>query len=424
MGRGWIVAVVLLLAVPVARGEGETLDSVLERLDKRAQELEDALKQEGKKDPHVAALVGRAYARTMDEERAYTVATYSFEHATRDDVKLSHNDWDLQFGNGVDELGVRMVTDDASTIWDLGEVDFDRATVRAIEGKLPEGGESAIAVASHVYVIHTLDSETDLWTKMLAMEHDPARTLILRWAVIDDVTDVERLEWREGRELTGGRVRIQLRAGAVGGNPVRAYMDGTVDACVDEASATALDLAGEVDIDEPARAHVEGGYVPRGKVWIIRAIDVEGTNVGDSNGGGEFVVSIGGKEILRREEGCGPFKDAWKGRIVVRPQGEHAVYAEVTNSSWCDVQFRGALLDEKWADVLAMPPLSKDEIGRVVALVKELDDDDAELRDAAVRDLLAMGPPILEHLQKAPTEGRSPEFCARLRSVIEALGGE
>ncbi len=424
MGRGWIVVVVLLLAAPAARGEGETLDSVLDRLDKRARELEDALRQAGKKGAHVAALVGRAYASTLDKERAYVVATYSFEHATRDDVKLTHNDWDVLFGNGTDNLDIRTVTDDASTIWDLGELDFDSVTVRSIEGHLPEGGERAIAVESHVYVIHTLDSETDSWAKMLAIEHDPGRTLILRWEVIEDPTDVERLERREGRELKGGQVRIQVRAGAIGGNPARANMDGSVEAYIDEVSATPLDLSGEVGPAEPTRAHIEGGYIPRGKVWIVRRIDIEGTNVGDSNGGGEFVVSIGGEEILRREEGSGPFKDTWRGRIVVRPHGEHAVYAELTNSSWCDVVFRGALLDEKWADVEVLPPLSPAELATLAKLVGDLDSDDSELRDAAVRDLIAMGPPVLDSLQKVPTQGRSPEFCARLRSVIEALGGE
>ncbi len=427
MPRHLAVALLVLALAAGVRAEQEDLDTVLKRLDARASELEAKLTESGKKDAHVAALVGRHYASELapDRDRDYLVATYSFEHATRDDPNgVVRNDWDIEFGNSEGMINVRMVTDDSSRVWDVGEVDFDSFTVRALGEKLPKGAEQAFAEVSHVYVVHTLDTETNLWAKMEVLDADPARSMIFRWQVIDDPTDVETLERARGPVLSRGLVRIQLRVGAMGGNPCCAFMDGTVNAYVGKASEEPLDLTGTPGIDDREGAHVDGGYIPRGKVWIVKSIDLSGKNVGDSNGDGPCSVSIGGKELLHVEERSGAFRKTWSGRIVVRPGQEHTICAEVSNSSFCEAVFPGALLDEKWADAKPFPALTGEEEANVDRLVGDLDNDDPELRDGAVRDLVAMGPPIAARLRAIKTAGRSAELQARLKDVLERIAGE
>lgn len=421
-----LLALLAVFLFPAAGWCEESLADLLKRLDGRAAELEKELAQGRTKAVHVAALVSRTFALKLDKDRAYVVATYSFEHATRDDEdKVVRNDWDLLYGNGQgDPFTVCTVTDDTSRIWDLGEADFDKFRPGDAGQNAGAGAEDAIARKDHLYVVHTVDSETDLWAKFQVLEVDPGRSVMIRWEAIADPADWLALERTPGSSLKGGRVRIQLRAGATGGNPCRAFMNGRVGAYVDEVSPNPLDMEGVVGTGEDARAYVAGGFIPKGKVWILRSVEYSGTNDGDSNGNGPFVIGAGGEELARRKECSGAFKDRWTGRMVLRPGQESTVFAEISNSSRCDVVFHGALCDEKWADTDKFPELGAEDKKRVDKLVAALDADDATERDRATRDLIDLGPPILVYLKGIARDKRSAEFKARLDEVIAELGGE
>lgn len=404
----------------------ETLAEVLERLDGRAAELRTELAQ-GRQEPvRVAALVARGYASEMDNERAYVVATFSFEHATRDDEQnVVRNDWDLLFGNGQgNQLTVRMVTDDASRMWNLGEVDFDTFKPGDAGQNAGTGGENAVAREKHLYVIHTLDSETNLWAKFQVLELEEDKSVIFRWELIEDPALWQVLERPAGSELESGLVHIQLQAGGVGGNPCRAFMNRKVDACVDSVSPDPLDLEDGLAPEGNATAYISGGFIPEGKVWILRSVEYAGFNRGDKNGDGQFVVGVCGKQLAVRKPRSGEFKDVWKGRMVVRPGQEDTVFAEISNSSTCDVKFRGILCAEKWADTLTFPELGPVEKARVETLLSNLDAEDPKARDLATEGLIELGPPILDYLRKLSREKRFPEFLGRLDDVISKLGGE
>jgi HEAT repeat protein len=59
---------------------------------------------------------------------------------------------------------------------------------------------------------------------------------------------------------------------------------------------------------------------------------------------------------------------------------------------------------------------------RVAALVRQLDDNDFEVRDKADKELRAMGEPVLPLLRKAAKEAASPEVRKRLSDILAAIG--
>lgn len=419
------VAASLLLA-GLARAESGPLDTLLENLDARAAELQAQLVKDGHAGARVAGLVSRRWAggKEQDRNRPYVVATYSFEHATRDDQTLVRNDWDVLFGNGEDVFDVRTVTDDTSLIWDLGDVDFDGFSVKNLARDRREGKERVDVASGHVYVIHTVDTETNQWAKLKVLEFTKGTSVIFRWEVIGEPGEVLELERRPGNGLQRGRIRIQLRSGAIGGNPVRGHMNGKVSGHVAAAGATPVDMTGKVESKEPQQAFIEGATIPRGKVWILRRIEYSGYCGKDSNGDGPFVVSVGGKELARVEPDTGGFRSEWKGRLVVRPGSEDSVRVEISNSSRCEVIFYGAICDEKWANVEKIPALTAEERKAADALVRRLDDDDPDVREKATRELSEMGPPVVEYLKGLDLAAQSAEVRSRVREVLGVFGEE
>ena len=108
-----------------------------------------------------ATLLGRATHGDYDK------ATYSFEFGIRDDPTVSiGNDWDLQYGSVPNHFHVTMVSDDRSRIVDLGNGKLDELDFKRLR-KLPAFGfpqrEFVQAVAGHVYLVHTVDRNTDLY---------------------------------------------------------------------------------------------------------------------------------------------------------------------------------------------------------------------------------------------------------------------
>jgi hypothetical protein len=121
----------------------------------------------------VLALIARRFAleRGTPKDRAYELATASFEHGLRDDPERqkTRNDWDLQFGNGSDRFHVNMTGGDRSTITVL-PASPDAPTTDSVSARVRKS-----------YRVHTLDSDTDLTFEFLVLEHEPNRWVILAW---------------------------------------------------------------------------------------------------------------------------------------------------------------------------------------------------------------------------------------------------
>ncbi len=99
--------------------------------------------------------------------RDFQQATFSFEHARRDDpTGVCANDWDLQYGNGGEYFNVVMVADDRSVMADLGkaaweEIDLKQLT-RLAPLPLPQRLKTPVN-EGHMYLVHTLDRDSDLY---------------------------------------------------------------------------------------------------------------------------------------------------------------------------------------------------------------------------------------------------------------------
>lgn len=111
-------------------------------------------------------------------------ATYSFEFATRDDVERVRNDWDVILRGGRTpadpfRFGVRMTTGDKSIIFDCGAVGLHR---RGTSWPAPEAeGEDLTVVLDHVYLVHTEDSDSDLWSALKVVEISPGHSVVITW---------------------------------------------------------------------------------------------------------------------------------------------------------------------------------------------------------------------------------------------------
>ena len=95
-------------------------------------------------------------------------ATFSFEHGLRDDPNnLTHNDWDIEFGNGGDFFGVTMVNDDCSRITDLGKLTWHEVELAALP-QLPAHSQptrepQVRAIPGHMFMVHTKDRDSELY---------------------------------------------------------------------------------------------------------------------------------------------------------------------------------------------------------------------------------------------------------------------
>ncbi len=98
----------------------------------------------------------------------YMKATFSFKHGIRDDpgLKLTRNQWDLLYDNGDGGFSVGMITEDRSRIVDLGELTWAGLRAVPVVSALPQGARagSVPAAQGHMYVVHTRNSSTDLYS--------------------------------------------------------------------------------------------------------------------------------------------------------------------------------------------------------------------------------------------------------------------
>ncbi len=304
----------------------------------------------------VVALRENAARVTMSDSFDYTAATFSFEHDTRDDVELTHNDWSFEAsGAAVHTLRVFLVTDDRSRIFDLGAVDPQHLSPSFVSGR-PSSDSSLPFKPGSVYLIRSRDARADRIDVMQVLAVEDERAVVFQWRPIDDeaeragfdaaLRDVDVLQQQGKSLLTGAPIRVQMRGGAGGGNPNQMFVDGSHNAYVDESSDVPLALGSPIDINEPHRAFCSGGLVPIGKNFRVRSVRWTASTKGDTNGPGGFAISIGGQELVRVETSEEPTIGVWNGEIILGPGGEESSFVEIRNSSECDVTIFGELIED------------------------------------------------------------------------------
>ena len=115
----------------------------------------------------------------------YMKATFSFKYGIRDDpgLKLTHNQWDLLYDNGDGGFSVGMIQEDRSRIVDLGELTWGGLRAVPVVTALPQGARagSVPAVQGHMYVVHTRNSSTDLYSVFRVEWLEAGDQCVLSW---------------------------------------------------------------------------------------------------------------------------------------------------------------------------------------------------------------------------------------------------
>ena len=130
----------------------------------------------------------RLLSRRMHDD--YEKCTFSFEFGYRDrPIDLTMNDWDLQFGNGSNGFLVNMVTDDRSRIVDLGSMEWGEVNLKAIPylQPMPEVSfvEEVPAAISHIYLVHTVDSNSNLTALFRVDDMVAGDWVDITWSLIE-----------------------------------------------------------------------------------------------------------------------------------------------------------------------------------------------------------------------------------------------
>lgn len=130
---------------------------------------------------------GTLYSRQKYDD--YPRACFSFEfggngEGIQDKVR---NDWDLQFGNGGNVFDVTMVVDDQSRIADLGKLSWDDDFEIPVLPAHPEPTREpdVKAIVGHIYLVHTKDRNTDIYTLFRVESLKKDDTVTISWKRID-----------------------------------------------------------------------------------------------------------------------------------------------------------------------------------------------------------------------------------------------
>lgn len=292
----------------------------------------------------VRGVLSRRYGTTITcSGWDYHAATYDFEHDTRDDVEATRNDWSFVYSNGGDaDINVCTVTDDCSQVWNLGSLAFDQVPATALLA--PTSTDKMAVAEGDLCLVHTLDSETDRWDLVKMLQVRAGRWLVFQWTPFDDPQSIKALlaaARSPAEEIQFGEVLVQMRAGAGGGNPNQAFLDGTKNGYVGEIRSERLSLVEPIDSHEKSRIYVRGGKIPLGKVWEVHSIYYECRTNGDANGAGGFRVVLGGKELVEIEQSDAPHSGVWTGKLALRRGEEAKSFVEIRNSSQCEVRILG-----------------------------------------------------------------------------------
>jgi hypothetical protein len=135
-------------------------------------------------EPRQVTLPARRITNGQDN---YVDSAFSFEFGTNGvgALPLTRNDWDIQFGNrpNRDTFGVTMVVDDCSRIRDLGALNWgDSFQVPVIPAyPVPTDEPDLDAIVGHMYVVHTKDTETDLYFLFRVEALEPLKSVTISW---------------------------------------------------------------------------------------------------------------------------------------------------------------------------------------------------------------------------------------------------
>lgn len=291
---------------------------------------------------------------------------FSFVRQVRGDGVLEGDQstpWQISLQRG--SLWTSWHTMDTSVIAPVGEMTL--AEVKEIPPYSPKMSQEAMAEAGQVYVVYTRLPGFRATQLVRVAERAPGRVVIeyafprTRPVSLElGAAEQERLlgVFRDARAkvdtemaLKEPRVRLQVRAGATGGNPSQVFMTGEHSAYVDAIAENTVVRQDPIDINERSTGWLQGGLVPAGKVFRITRIEYTGLAKGDSNGGGQVIIAAGGKRIVETERVDARkgkpvvLGDTWVGKIDVASGDEKSVYVEVANSSQVDAVFTGVFVD-------------------------------------------------------------------------------
>jgi len=304
---------------------------------------------------------GRVELLSRKAYGSYERACFSFAVGLRGDKCRNrvHNNYDILFGNGPDTFRVRTVTDDESLIRDLGARTFEQ--IDSLPELTAADSEPVQAIEGHAYLVLTKDRDHRGIALFRVTSLKPGDRCTIEWVAIPDLIVPPNalnmgadLRAKLGTQLAGQkipekpvpvlaapRVRLQLRAGAGGGNPNRIDMAGEKSIYVDHVLPEPLCFDKPVTMDDQSVAYFKGGMIPLDKKFIITSVTWRGTAKGDTNGHGELIVSICGRELVKVRDGKKLIRGEWEGRIEILPGDEYRVFAEVANSSTVDVEIEG-----------------------------------------------------------------------------------
>ncbi|HEU4768925.1 MAG TPA: hypothetical protein VFS77_16185 [Pyrinomonadaceae bacterium] len=128
--------------------------------------------------------------RIINGHDNFADACFSFEFGTNGQaaVPLTLNDWDLLFGNtpGIDTFDVTLAGDDRSRIQDLGALNWsDEFQVPVVTPHpVPTNGPDTDVHVGHIYVVHTKDSNSDLYALFRVESLDPGKSVTISWKVV------------------------------------------------------------------------------------------------------------------------------------------------------------------------------------------------------------------------------------------------
>ncbi len=352
--RTLFLVMILISTISWAQAQ-ETPQQLLARLTYRAASYQATLSKQEKHSCPVGVLLCRDFANTADAYCFYYGVRYDEPHP-----KIGGRvNRDLEYGRG-DTFTLNFNGGNDSVIRDMGAVNFNDVKATPAIGNAGE----AKAANKHVYLMAIHCSDYDMWAKMQILEMQAGQWIIFRWERLNDTAQItgtrSGLRWdgryyadnrghpddRATRAMKTGIVKLQLRAGAGGGNPNQISMAGDSSIYVDKVQWTPIAMTKTIDSNDESTAYYSGGFVPKGKVWLVNKVTYNGLAKGDSNGRGEFILRIAGWLIAHESQSPYPFNGTSWVHIVVHPGQERYVYAEVANSSECNVTIEGQLLAE------------------------------------------------------------------------------
>ena len=135
-------------------------------------------------EPRQVTLPARRITNGQDN---YVESAFSFEFGMNGvgALSLTRNDWDILFGNSpdLDTFTVTMVTDDRSRIQDLGALNWgDAFQVPVVPAyAVPTRDPDVNAIVGHLYVVHTKDTETDLYALFRVDALVPRTSVTISW---------------------------------------------------------------------------------------------------------------------------------------------------------------------------------------------------------------------------------------------------